>query len=558
MFGNKENVNILTTLLIAHGIKRAVVCPGSRNAPIVHNLNECGVIECCPVTDERCAGFYALGMSLACNEPVAVCVTSGTALLNLAPAVAEASYRHHGLIVISADRPTAWIGQLDGQTLNQQGAFGCFVSKSVNLPEPHNNEERWQCNRLVNEALLAVRAHGRLSVHINVPISEPLFEFNVQHLPQERVIKSIHPTLDIKTFEDSVTNNLLAAKKPMIVVGQISHQSAEIENALETISKRIAVVSEPLAVGTQRLADLSIARIAKPALSKYTPDFILYIGDTLVSKRLKGFLRKAHAAEVWAITEDGEVHDTLMCQTGIVQSRPDEAIFAILSIVNNEKKSDQNDGFARLWLKLIDSTKQRIPLFTPSYSQMATVKAFEHTLAKADYKWHIHYANSNAVRMACIYADHYVWCDRGVNGIEGSLSVAAGFSIATDDIVFCVIGDLSFFYGQNALWNTKLKGNLRIMLLNNHCGGIFYSLRGLKESNAFSQLVSAKHNTDAKGTCMQNDIDYISAHNTDELNNGLASLTATKANRPILLEVFTEPEEDKRVIKEFIDKIRQS
>ena len=80
MYSNKENVNILTALLVAHGIRHAVVCPGSRNAPIVHNLNECPDIECYPVTDERSAAFYALGMTQALNEPVVVCVTSGTAL----------------------------------------------------------------------------------------------------------------------------------------------------------------------------------------------------------------------------------------------------------------------------------------------------------------------------------------------------------------------------------------------------------------------------------------------------------------------------------------------
>ena len=105
MYSNKEHINILTSLLVAHGIRHAVVCPGSRNAPIVHNLNECPDITCYPVTDERSAGFYALGMTQALQQPVVVCVTSGTALLNLAPAVAEAYYQHRPLIVISADRP---------------------------------------------------------------------------------------------------------------------------------------------------------------------------------------------------------------------------------------------------------------------------------------------------------------------------------------------------------------------------------------------------------------------------------------------------------------------
>ena len=131
MYSNKQNVNILTALLISHGVRHAIVCPGSRNAPIVHNLNECPDIQCYPVTDERSAGFYALGMAQALNAPVAVCVTSGTALLNLMPAVAEAYYQHQPLIVISADRPQEWIDQLDGQTLPQPGALGRFVRKTV-------------------------------------------------------------------------------------------------------------------------------------------------------------------------------------------------------------------------------------------------------------------------------------------------------------------------------------------------------------------------------------------------------------------------------------------
>ena len=90
MFSNKENINILTSLLMEYGVSDAVVCPGSRNAPIVHNLSQCGSIRCHPVTDERSAGFYALGLAQATGRPTVVCVTSGTALLNLAPAVAEA------------------------------------------------------------------------------------------------------------------------------------------------------------------------------------------------------------------------------------------------------------------------------------------------------------------------------------------------------------------------------------------------------------------------------------------------------------------------------------
>ena len=555
MFVNKENVNILTSLLIEHGVKRAVVCPGSRNAPIVHNLNECGSIECYPVTDERSAGFYALGMSLACDDPVAVCVTSGTALLNLVPAVAEATYQHHGLIVISADRPAAWIGQLDGQTLHQPDAFGCFVCKSVNLPEPHDEIERWHCKRLANKALMAVTVDGRMSVHINVPISEPLFEFNVPKLPIVSKVHNIKPVLDARAFKCCVLSRMIEAKRPMLVVGQINSCHDRIEEALKTIGKHVAVLSEPLSSGTQRLSDLALVSIDNDNVADYSPDFLLYVGDTVVSKRLKRFLRDANIAEAWGVSSDGEVHDTFMCQTGVVKCSPVEALLAFSSYLEEIEDVNTRLGsdYAKKWNKLMDKVCEQAWCYEPSYSQMAVVREFELSLGDMDYDWEVHYANSNAIRLACIYASHHVWCNRGVNGIEGSLSTAAGFSVAIRQaVVFCVIGDLSFFYDQNALWNTNLQGNLRIILLNNSCGGIFYSLKGLRDSAAFDGLVTARHNTDAKGICAQNDIGYLSARNMEELRLGLATLLTTASKRPMLLEIFTDAEEDKRVISDFM------
>ena len=134
MFSDKANIAILTTLLREHGVRQAVVCPGSRNAAIVNNLTECEEIECFAATDERSAAFEAMGISLATGLPTVVCVTSGSALLNTLPAVAEAWYQHVPLIVVSADRPAAWIEQLDGQTLEQNNVFGGHANTEQSLP----------------------------------------------------------------------------------------------------------------------------------------------------------------------------------------------------------------------------------------------------------------------------------------------------------------------------------------------------------------------------------------------------------------------------------------
>ena len=143
MYTDKKNILQLVALLEAHGVKKIVLCPGSRNIPLVHTLSTHSSFTCYPVTDERSAGFFAIGLALNGGGPAAVCCTSGTALLNLHPAVAEAFYQNVPLVVISADRPAAWIGQMDGQTLPQPGVFSNLVKKSVNLPEIYTDEDEW-------------------------------------------------------------------------------------------------------------------------------------------------------------------------------------------------------------------------------------------------------------------------------------------------------------------------------------------------------------------------------------------------------------------------------
>ena len=521
MYSNKENVNILTSLLVAHGIRHAVCCPGSRNSPIVHNLNACPDITCYPVTDERSAGFYALGMSQCLKKPVVVCVTSGTALLNLAPAVAEAYYQHIPLIVISADRPQVWIDQLDGQTLPQPDALGRFVKKAVSLPEvisspPESggdrgglNEQHWFCNRLVNEALL--EKHD--PVHINVPISEPLFDYNVAELPVERKIELLPAGISNQTLSH-VCRMFMQSKRPLLIAGQ------------------------PMNPGY----DEAVCLIGDD--ESYVPDLVVYIGGSIVSKRLKRFLRKAK--ETWVVNATGEVTDTFMNLTRVIQGDAEVVDDQIRFLLEQEPHP-----FVQKWENLLAKVRAHAAAYKPDYSEMAAVKCFESHITIHSSLFTIHYANSTAIRLANIFAQHSVYCNRGVNGIDGSLSTAAGFSVVTEENVFCVIGDLSFFYDQNALWNQNLQGNFRILLLNNGKGGIFNLLRGLEQSSARDQFVAAEHHTSAEGICQQNNVKYLKATNMEELQQGISTLLNINSSRPVLLEVFTDPAEDERVFKDY-------
>lgn len=597
MFSNKENINILTSLLLEYGVSDAVVCPGSRNAPIVHNLSECQSIRCHPVTDERSAGFYALGIAQATQRPTVVCVTSGTALLNLAPAVAEAYYQHVPLVVVSADRPVQWIDQLDGQTLPQPDALGRFVRKAVSLPEPHNtslgnddglkaagkgalsdgdkrlDEERWMCRRLVNEAIYAATCRQLAPVHINMPISEPLFAFDVAELPVAKRFRQMEK-VSFLNQQRQLFERFFSADRPMIVIGQMAYGIISPET-IRSLSQHYVVMAEPLSNLHYQTIHFDEAVRVVESLDRneslqYVPDYIIYIGDTLVSKPTRRWLRSTKATSC-VITPDAlDIHDPITTLEDIVEC-PLEDVDLLLSSFcdiydNPEDFEDDEDvmahedsrhGFHACWQQLLDRCAERAEAYEPGFSQMATVKYFEEQLADLDTDICVHYANSSAVRLACIYAQHYVWCNRGVNGIEGSLSTAAGFSLATDALTVCVIGDLSFFYDQNALWNSNIGGNLRIVLLNNSGGGIFRQLKGLDKSPVATSFVAAQHETTAQGICTQNDIGYISAKDMGEMHIGIVTLLTRETNRPMLLEVFTDVDEDMKAYSMYFSQLNK-
>ena len=565
-YSDKKNVNILTALLVAHGVKHAVVCPGSRNAPIVHNLNECPNITCHPVTDERSAGFYALGMAQIIRHPVAVCVTSGTALLNLLPAAAEAYYQHVPLVVISADRPAMWIDQQDGQTLPQLDALGRFVSKAVSLPEPSTDDERWYCNRLVNEALLCCQRHGGSPVHLNVPISEPLFTFNVPALPTERVIRQVAATTDVAHCQPFLAD-IQSAKRPMIVVGQLSNKEARhMALQLCELSTDVVVVYECLGMvchedascypdsSTEGLFPLHIDKVLArmQQVEQYQPDVVVYLGGTLVSKRLKAFLRQSPAAKTWIVNERGAIYDTFQNLMGVIEGAPYDVLEVILRYVRGEKEKQRlpfESGFRSRWATLIHQVQAQNERFHPPYSSWQAVKRFFETASNKG-RYILHAANSMSVRLVNLFASDYVFCNRGVNGIDGSLSTAAGCSLVTTQNVYCVIGDLSFFYDQNALWHS-LGGNFRVLLLNNGGGGIFQSLPGLKESAAHRSFISGQHHTSAWGICQQNNVTYLSAHDEEELENNMNHFVNDNFDRPVVFEVFTSQQQDEQAMNEY-------
>lgn len=523
----KRELRELAALMKAHGVTRCVVSPGSRNAPIAMTLEAAG-LECRTVVDERGAGFVALGWAAQEQDAVAVCVTSGSAVLNLHPAVAEAYYRHIPLLILTADRPAAWIGQQDGQTLPQPGAFGGMVRASFHLPEGEGND--WAVNRIINEALLELRHRAGGPVQLNIPLSEPLFTTTDEKLSLPRVIRRTELATMTADDEDELLDIVAQLPRRMILVGQMP-QGAAIPASLIT-EKQFVTVGE-------QLSNTPLLCARPESLLSYTtegmaPDLLISVGGCIISKRLKQLLRNHPPKEHWHISRDGEVCDTFCALTRCIEGAADE-IWELLAAFAEEGDED----FVARW-----ATEP--PAFSGPFCGMSAVGD---ALAALPGNAVLHLANSSAVRYAQLFPlkeGTRVECNRGVNGIEGSVSAALGFAGGDKRLQLLICGDLSFFYDMNALWIPGIGANVRILLLNNGCGGIFSAI-GAPET----PLVNAQHHATAEAWARSCGFGYRAVRNETEMSAGIDFLLDAGSPQPLLLEVFTDARQDADLLKQF-------
>ena len=498
---------ILETLAVLreHGVADFVLCPGSRNAGIVHTI--CETEDFCHLaTDERSAGFMAIGMALSSNLPTAVIVTSGSALANLYPAACEAYYQQVPVVFVSADRPAAWIGQMNGQTMPQHGALGNMVKMSVTLPEltpnaPHDPTTMWHANRLLNEAMIACNERlPKGPVHINIPISEPIYEFTEKDLPHTRAIH-LCTHLPSHTSTDCST---------LVIIGQMPKRDLMEYGIFWDLARHYSIVAENLSNIPPRF----YTNASCIDWSKMEPvERVITLGGHIINKELKQFFRTHQPKEHWHVSPDGAVADLFCCQTLAVQSSEQDFL---KDLVN---KSNNRDHHMSLPLLQTKDTDPRTAIIAEFFSLLPE---------NVD----VHLGNSTTVRLAqtamemvrekVCFNPPTILCNRGINGIEGSLSSAVGFAkIFPDKYTYIILGDLSFFYDQNALLTSPLPQNLHILLLNDGHGGIFDTLPVPQEPEISRKAITGAHNLSARHVAQLHGIKYMEG--TDKLQEFINS-----------------------------------
>ncbi len=550
-----KTAQLIIDLLQQKGVEDVVITPGSRNAPLTIGVTENSYFKPYSVVDERSAAFFALGMSQQTNKPSALVCTSGSAVLNYAPAVAEAFYSHIPLVVISADRPQEWIDQADGQTIRQENVLSNHVLKSVNLKEGDDENTLWHNSRLVNEVLnLAINKKG--PVHINVPFSEPLYETveEKEVTPQNIIIPNARPQLEVEELEKyaEVWN---ASSKKMVLVGAMSpNEQTQIQLNHIANDSSVLVFTETISNmnGDNFVSSIDqlIINLSEEENEDLKPEILITVGGMIVSKKIKSFLRSCKMQH-WHIGTEIEAPDTYQNLSAVFRVSPD-MFFSQFFFLKQNKESNYRDKFLAIRDTRVENHNNQL-----ADLEFSDLKVYDTLQKKLPSNIQLQSANSSVIRYWQLFSKPKSWdmfCNRGTSGIDGSTSTAIGASTKSDKPVVLVTGDISFFYDSNALWNNYIPNNFKIVLINNGGGSIFKIIPGPSSSKALEKFFQTKHKLNAKGLAETHGFNYLRADNQQGFEKALYRLISDNS-APTILEVNTSKVNNEDILKEYWKKL---
>ena len=536
----------LAEILVQNNITKVVISPGSRNAPLIIAFDSHPSIETFVVHDERSAAFFALGMVDELNEGVAIVCTSGSASLNYAPAIAEAYYRQAPLLILTADRPEELIDQGDGQCIRQENVYSNYIKQSYQIKIGSSTS-------LVKSAVNELLSSPRGPVHLNIPLEEPLYktsEFSTKNEHQIDLRKSNILNIDDKQL---ITKVWKETDKKLLIIGQMP-PNQRLQIVLDTLANdsSIAVLVE----NTSNIKkftkfchsiDRTLALISEDEMSEFKPDLLISIGGAVISKKIKNFLRTNKPIHNWRVGRFTLDEDTYQSKSESFNV-DSEVFFEFVNTLDYVPESNYGNKWKAKDFISQDRHDQYIQKC--SYSDLLTFDFILDTLPEGI---NLQMSNSSVVRYCQLFnpvqSIHY-FANRGVSGIDGSTSTALGMAVANSSKLNVLItGDVSFFYDSNALWNSYLPANFRIILINNNGGGIFNIIDGPSTSEQ-NRLFVAPHNAKAEFICKAHDVEYVGVDSQDELESSISSFYE-ESDKVKLIEINTSKVDSSAVLSDY-------
>jgi len=538
------------------GIKNIIISPGSRNAPLTISFTNDSFFKCYSIVDERCAGHFALGIAQQLQEPTVLLCTSGSALLNYYPAVAEAYYSEIPLIVLSADRPPHKIDIGDGQTIRQQHVYANHILYDTQLEmissadqKEHLTTNERQINKAIN---MAISKNG--PVHINIPFEEPLYntiEKSILDVKVMDVLKDETTEIPEEFFEywktskrklvilstlnppvfDKNDLDVLTADGSILVMSEVSSNVVH-----DKIVWGIDTLIAPIEFDDQQIADLQ-------------PDMVVTIGGMIVSKKIKQYLRRFETKIHYHVGKR-KAYDTFFKLAAHIKVQPKKWLQAL------PEQSVESD-YQKKWLENFEKHLARKPKYLDKIG-WSDMKVFELIFQALPEDIVLQLGNSSTIRYAQLFPmnrTHRIFSNRGTSGIDGCTSTAIGAAVGSGKPTILITGDLSFFYDSNGLWNNYIPENFKIIVINNSGGGIFRILPGDKDEPYFSTFFETTHQLDASHLCKMHGLGYQQVDGEHAFAKAYKTFITTN-NKPQLLEIMTPREVNDKILLGYFKYLR--
>ncbi len=539
---DKHNVRTLVRALVSHGVQHVVLSPGSRNTPLIVAVAREEAVNVNVVIDERSAAFIALGMAAQSQSPVALICTSGSAVLNYTPAVAEAYYREIPLIIISADRPRQWIDQDDSQTIRQPEILHNIVKHSCDIDVDSSDPSlQRMAARDISDALIAAVSGRPGPVHINIHLDIPLGQLS-KNAQCNDPIAAIFPqmTLPVEQIHELATE--LADKRVLVICGFMSPND-NLSKGLVRLAKasNIAIMHEAQSnVHGKRFIgqiDRTLSSFSEEERITMAPDIVITLGGSLVSRFIKTWLRKVTGLKHWHIGMRGMSVDCFNALSRRIEIPPEHFIPQLATASLKQQKSSD---YGNAWR----SIAKRAEVIAESYikhTKWSDLCAMNYIIQKIPAQFNLQLSNGTAIRYVQLFDYshiHRIDSNRGVSGIDGSTSTAVGASILYDAPTMLVSGDMSAQYDIAALSSELISPRLKIVVLSNGGGGIFHFVDSTKNLAELDRYIACHVNLPLEKLANAYGFAYFRATNMIELQHEFDRLL-NESDYPAILEVAT-------------------
>ena len=528
-----ELQNAIDQLLAYIEAEHAVVSPGSRNAPVIQGLINQGY-RLHSVVDERSAAFQALGMSKSLRQAVVLSCTSGTAVLNYYPAIAEAFYARVPLIVITADRPPESIDQWEGQAIRQKNVFESHCRLS--LETPHSSYKPEDFVSIAQKVNTYLEDGIKGPIHINVPIREPFYASDNEEIKQEFRSFTTNDSILLLDLDDYLPTSI-KAKNILVFNGMEDGQLMIVQCKDGESYENLVVLSDITSNQASSVLHwdamlTSLMRNSPAKASVLQPYLLITTGTTSVSKGLKQLLKKYKPEHHFHFSRHPEIGDPF--GTKPIQIDP------YSPTINRSESITISSDYQKVWASLSNQFIHK--MIELDWNEFTEFSACKYVLGKLPMGCIVHFANSMSVRLGSYLVDEMasleVYANRGTSGIDGCTSTALGSAIVSNQTVYLITGDVAFLYDINALYRSSLPPKLKIIILNNQGGRIFEMIDGPNLQPNTLTLQRTAQNRSIRQLCTHFGLEYFCAENYTELNS--VFLEFKQSTNTSVLEIKTD------------------